>query len=95
MEQNPRAASRAHRVRALNLPQPIQAEADATGTPVAVEQRGQKRVQSILSRWRIDDEWWRDAPVSRLYFTLVLEDGSTLTVFRDLITDRWYRQRYG
>lgn len=95
MEQNPGTARRAHRVRALNVPQPVSVEVDATGMPVALEHRGRKPVISVLARWRIDDEWWRDMPVSRLYFELVLEDGATITVFRDLVSDAWYRQRYG
>jgi hypothetical protein len=44
--------------------------------------------------WRIDDEWWRKQ-VSRLYFSLLLEDGRTLTIYRDLVTGRWSQQNYG
>jgi hypothetical protein len=48
-------------------------------------------VQQILEIWQIDDEWWRER-ISRRYATLALEDGQTVTVFRDLITMGWYLQ---
>ncbi len=41
----------------------------------------------------MDDEWWRDE-ISRLYYRLVLADGTTITVFEDLIAGGWYIQRY-
>jgi hypothetical protein len=52
---------------------------------------GPRRVARIREIWQIDDEWWRD-PVSRRYATLILEDGLTATVYRDLMTGRWYLQ---
>jgi hypothetical protein len=48
-------------------------------------------VASILDRWRIDDEWWRNE-VSRMYFQVELEGGQVVILFHDLITDRWYQQ---
>ena len=41
-----------------------------------------------------DDEWWR-REVSRLYFSLLLEDGRVVTIYRDLVTGRWSQQNYG
>jgi hypothetical protein len=51
-------------------------------------------VTEVLELWRIDDEWWRQRPVSRLYFSLLLEDGRTLVAYRDLLSGRWWTQRY-
>ena len=51
-------------------------------------------VAAIQSRWRIDDEWWRERPISRLYYSLLLEDGRLLTVFQDLHTGQWHEQHY-
>jgi len=53
-----------------------------------------RQVAAIQSRWRIDDEWWRDRPVSRLYYALLLEDGAVVTVFQDLEDNTWWQQRY-
>jgi hypothetical protein len=44
--------------------------------------------------WRIDDEWWREQPVSRLYWRLALEEGQVVTVYQDLAARRWFRQGY-
>jgi len=48
----------------------------------------------VLETWRIDDEWWRERAVSRTYFSLLLEDGRTVTLFRDLVSRRWWQQSY-
>jgi hypothetical protein len=50
-------------------------------------------VTAIQNAWRIDDEWWRER-ISRHYFRVELGDGQVLTVFHDLVSDRWYQQRY-
>jgi len=90
---HPRAAARAHRLRPLNQPRPIRVEADESGEPQAVV-LGRERlaVAAVQDRWRIDDEWWRERPVSRLYFSLLLEDGRVVTVYRDLVSGRWAKQ---
>lgn len=51
-------------------------------------------VESPLETWRIDDEWWRQRPISRLYWRVLLEDGRVVDLFRDLTRDRWARQTY-
>jgi len=66
-----------------------------SGEPQAVVlERERLAVAAVQDRWRIDDEWWRH-PISRLYFSLLLEDGRTLTIYRDLVTGRWSQQNYG
>ena len=52
-----------------------------------------RKVLEILDTWRIDDEWWRKQPVSRLYYRVVLEDGTMAGLFKDLIGGQWYQQR--
>jgi len=51
-------------------------------------------VEAVLETWRIDDEWWRERPVSRVYHSLLLEDGRTVTVYRDEVSGRWAKQVY-
>ena len=34
-------------------------------------------------------------PIAREYRRVLLEDGRTVDVFRDLATGRWFRQAYG
>ena len=43
---------------------------------------------------RMDDEWWRERPVSRLYRRLALEDGRVGTVYEDVVSRRWAMQAY-
>ena len=103
MVAHPGAASGHARIRPLNRPRPLRVEADEDGRPIAVwlsPRRAGVRpgrryaVEAVLETWRIDDEWWRERPVSRLYYSLPLEDGRVVTVYRDLGRRRWYLQRY-
>jgi hypothetical protein len=53
-----------------------------------------RSVAAVQERWRIDDEWWRESPVSRLYYRLQLEGDRVITVYRDLDGGAWCLQRY-
>jgi hypothetical protein len=55
---------------------------------------GMRAVACVQDRWRIDDEWWRETPVSRLYCQVRLEEGRVLTLYHDLIGDSWWEQQY-
>ena len=82
------------RVRALNRPRPLRVEADGDGLPAAVWLSGRHHaVEAVLERWRIDDEWWRERPISRLYYRLLLADGRVVTVYQDG-SGRWAGQSY-
>jgi hypothetical protein len=67
-------------------------EEDASGFPVAVRGKRREPVNVIEDRWRIDDEWWRNEPVSRLYYRVVLAYGQRLVLYKDLLTGGWFRQ---
>ncbi len=89
----PRTPLRADRLRALNVPQPAEVEADAAGQPAAVTWDGTRRVvEVIVETWRLDDEWWR-APIRRRYAELLLEGGKRVVVFEDLVTGTWSLQQ--
>ena len=95
MVAHPRAPARPHRLRPLREPRPVAVEADADGRPVAVTLSGRRlHVLQVQDTWRIDDEWWRERPVSRLYFSVALEDGRAVTVYRDLISGGWLSQSH-
>ncbi len=64
------------------------------GAPVSLKLRGRRvTVESVADRWRLDDEWWRGRPVSRIYYECLVDGGLRVTVFRDLVTGEWYQQR--
>jgi hypothetical protein len=52
-------------------------------------------VSLIRRPWRIDQHWWRDVAVSRLYYRVASDDSPPLTIYRDLISGDWFRQEYG
>ncbi len=95
MVPDPRAPAGADRLRPLNRPKPSRVDEDAAGRPLALlEGRTRLAVEAVLDRWRIDDEWWREREVSRMYWRLVLADGRTVTLYRDLVDGRWWTQAY-
>ncbi len=55
--------------------------------------RKMQKVQEIINLWRVDDCWWAK-PVSRMYYTLELDGGSRITVFLDLLNNKWYKQNW-
>jgi hypothetical protein len=78
-------------------------EAGEDGRPIAVwlsprraPVRAGRRlaVEAVQETWRIDDEWWRQRPVSRVYYQLGLVDGRMVVVYEDVTQGRWYVQRY-
>ena len=96
MVSHPRAPLGARDLRPLNAPAAISVQADASGRPLAVQRRRwprPRKVAHVQDRWRIDDEWWRERPIARLYYTLLLGDGTLLTIYHDLLADAWFAQR--
>lgn len=83
------------RVRPLNLPKPVAVEIDEEGRPlrITLPDRKPELVIDLVKSWRIDEGWWREQPISRIYWQCVLECGRFLTVFHDLTDGRWWRQR--
>ncbi len=89
------APARSPRITSLHTPRRVRVEPNDSGDPLAVHLSGRRLVvEAILERWRIDDEWWRDRSISRLYYRLLLEDGRTVDMYHALRTGRWFRQAY-
>ncbi len=81
--------------RILHTPRSIRVEPADSGEPFAVLlSRCLLTVETVLERWRIDDEWWRECPISRLYYRVLLEDGRTLDVYHAPQTGQWFKQAY-
>ena len=85
---------RADAYKPVNTPEPLKVEEDAAGQPVAVRLKRRQTVMTIEDRWRIDDEWWRAKPVSRLYYNVLLASGQRLVLYKDLVSGSWYQQDY-
>ncbi|MBI2755173.1 MAG: hypothetical protein HYX52_00520 [Chloroflexi bacterium] len=96
MVPHPRTPLGARDLRPLNAPRRLAVDTLPDDSPQAIRREGWPRprqVATVQDRWRIDDEWWRERPIARLYFTLVLADGAALTIYHDLVEDAWYEQR--
>ena len=94
MVKNPGKTLRTDAYKPLNTPEPIQVEEDAEGLPLAVREKQRQRIETIDDCWRLDDEWWRPEPVSRLYYAVCLASGQKIVIYKDLTDERWYRQFY-
>ena len=80
--------------RSVNLPEPVVVEEAPSGLPHAVKTPRRQAIEAIEDRWRIDDEWWRREPVSRVYYEVLLSSGQRLQLYKDLTKNCWYRQSY-
>lgn len=85
----------AKQLRRINEPYPRRVSSDANHHPIGVHIDGERLpVASIHDMWIVEDEWWREPPVDRQYFKVVLEGGQIMTLFWDRHADRWYEQDY-
>ena len=80
--------------RSVNAPEPVDVEEAPSGLPLAVKTPRRQAIKTIEDRWRIDDEWWRDEAVLRLYYAVRLISGQRLVLYKDLSSGNWYRQDY-
>lgn len=93
MVAHPRTKASAGAIRPLNAPEAVEVAAGDDGFPRTVVLRGRRlEVASIEDCWRIDEEWWRGRPITRLYFEALLTDGRRVTVYHDLVDGSWRRQ---
>ena len=91
-----RTPNGADRLRSLSTPRPVSVRTGSDDLPAGVRVRGHWiAVTQVLSHWRLDDEWWRDAPQVRWYYRLLLVNARTLTLYHDRIAGSWYTQPYG
>lgn len=80
---------------------PIDVETDGEALTAFRWQRRLHRVQAVVARWVIHDEWWRDE-IWRAYAQIETVDGLLCVVYQDLLTrspgaeqggDAWFLER--
>jgi hypothetical protein len=92
--ENTRKTLRVDSYRPVNAPVLVNVDEGVSGLPLTVRRKRRQTIITIDDRWRIDDEWWRVEPVSRLYYNVLLASGQRLVLYKDLITGNWYQQDY-
>jgi len=85
---------RAETFRQINTPETVTIEENSDSQPLVLKNGRRHGITAILDCWRIDDEWWRPKPLSRLYYSIILETGQQTEVFKDLTTGCWFHQNY-
>lgn len=87
----------------LGLPRPVEVRLGADGEPRSLR-RWRRRaapgsllaIRRVEEVWRIAEEWWREAPLARTYYRVLVEGGAAFTLFHDDAQppgDGWYEQR--
>jgi hypothetical protein len=95
MVQNTRTALHTDTLKPVNLPETLTVKENTSAQPVSMKlNRHWMAVERVEEMWRLDDEWWRPQPLSRLYYGVILISGCRLTIFKDLTDGCWYHQSY-
>lgn len=77
---------------------PITVTVDADDLPEEIIwNEGRHEVQRVVNQWRIDTGWWRSSDeggrVWRDYYLVITWTRLLVTIYRDLLSERWYLQR--
>jgi hypothetical protein len=95
MVSNTRRTPDTRRIRRLKQPRELEVEPAEDGTPLRVSFRGIWQDVTLMRRpWRIDQHWWREDPISRVYYRVASTDGPPFTLYRDQVKGTWARQEY-
>ena len=52
------------------------------------------RIYSIIDEWEVTEGWWTNQPINRRYFKVILDNGVEIVLFKDLLSNLWYKQRF-
>ena len=76
----------------ITMPLPARRPNARSNRQAAARKGRTLKVASIDDLWQVDDEWWRERPISRRYYQVTTEDDRQLTVFRDQTNGSWHWQ---
>tara|TARA_B100001105_G_scaffold156627_1_gene125839 strand:+ start:114 stop:1583 length:1470 start_codon:yes stop_codon:yes gene_type:complete len=80
-------------VMSINLPQKITVQ-ELNNIPKFLSlSNGDNLKVKVLDIWKID-LWWIPDPISRTYYNISTPDHKIMTIFKDSVGKRWYRQNY-
>ena len=73
--------------------QRIKVDPDEWGAPIRFRwQRKQHRVERVISRWRVDEDWWAQH-IWREYFKVITKTGLMVIIYRDFVNGSWHFER--
>ena len=52
-----------------------------------------QKITAINDLWQVNDEWWREYPISRRYYQITTQNDRRLTIFQDGMNGNWYWQK--
>ena len=52
-----------------------------------------QKITAINDLWQVNDEWWREHPISRRYYQITTQNDRRLTIFQDGMNGNWYWQK--
>ena len=76
--------------RRISEPRSAAVHDDDGGRPLTIDG---ETVEAVRESWLVEDRWWTDRPLRRRYWEIVTGGGRNVVVFRDLVAQRWFRQR--
>ncbi|MBS21820.1 MAG: hypothetical protein CL739_06990 [Chloroflexi bacterium] len=80
-------------VMAINIPKKIKVQ-ELSNIPKFISLYGGDNLKvKVLDIWKID-LWWTQNPISRTYYNVSTPDNKVMTIFKDTVEKRWYRQNY-
>ena len=77
------------------MPEPCDVQMGKHDKPQIITKKHGKSlsVLSIKDTWRVDDEWWTNHPISRQYYTILLENLSVTFLEHLQLTFAYNRPR--
>ena len=87
-----RGEIRSSRIRQINKPRSISIIEDKDRKPSFLEYKGNKsKVLKIEDYWLVKDRWWTEQPIYRSYYKIVTVQQDIFVIYRDLMTNVWYK----
>ena len=77
----------------INLPQKITVQELKNIPKFLSLPNGDNLKVKVLDIWKID-LWWIQDPISRTYYRISTPEHKIMTIFKDSVEKRWYRQNY-
>ena len=66
---------------------PVTVQEDEEHGPLAVTLEGTLlEIVSVDERWEDVEDWWKDNPVTKMYYQVTLGSGHQVTVFKNVVT---------